>query len=64
MDALVDSYRHFVESKIPRPAKLVGWFTLGFVQIYALRTMAKRAGESKAKAILAKQHAVVPPPKK
>jgi len=60
MDAIVDNYRHFVERKVPRHVKLVGWFSLGFVHIYALRTMAARAGESKAKSILAKQQAPIP----
>jgi len=40
MDAVVDSYRHFVERKVPRGVKLVGWFSLGLVHIYTLRCLA------------------------
>jgi len=57
MDAFVDSYRHFVERKIPRYAKLVGWFSFGFVHLYALRTWAARGAEKNAKAILAAHNA-------
>jgi len=40
--------------------KLVGWFSLGFVQLYALRTLAASAGEKKARKILAQQQSGVP----
>jgi len=51
MDALVDNYRHFVESKIPRGARLAGWFTLGLVNIYTLRCLAASAAQKKVRKI-------------
>jgi len=63
MDAFVDQYRHFVERKVPRAAKLVGWFSFGFIHLYALRTWAARGAEKNAKKILAKQAAAPVIPK-
>jgi len=63
MNALIDNYRHFVESKVPRGVKLVGWFTLGFVQLYTIRNMALRGAQKEVKKIRA-QPEIVKPPKK
>jgi len=53
MNAIVDNYRHFVESKIPRAAKLVGWFSFGILHIYTLRTLAARSTQKDVKKIRA-----------
>jgi len=64
MDAFVDNYRHFVESKVPRGVKLLGWFSLGAVQIYMLRSWAASGARKEVTKIRAKQLEIGTPAKK
>jgi len=53
MNALVDNYRLFVDNKVPRGAKLLGWFTFGVLHIYTLRTLAASSAQKQVKKIRA-----------
>jgi len=53
MNAVVDNFRHFVDNKVPRGAKLLGWFTFGVLHIYTIRTLAANSARKQVKKIRA-----------